>query len=151
MNTIELGRHGRYRTNVWDFAGVNSFGRRRMEELSSHPTVKPVALVMEAIKDCTRRGDRVLDAFCGSGTTLIAAERAGRIGYGIELDPIYVDVIIRRWQSLTGRAAILDATGETFAAIASSRSQADRDVSDVRAVMDTAQPDHGMMAEAIHV
>ncbi|BDL38057.1 site-specific DNA-methyltransferase [Methylorubrum extorquens] len=120
LNTVELGRHGRYRTNVWDYAGVNTFGRHRMQELSSHPTVKPVALVIDAIKDCTRRGERVLDAFCGSGTTLIAAERAGRVGYGIELDPLYVDVAVRRWQSLTGRAAVHAITGATFAEQAAS-------------------------------
>ena len=115
LNTVELGRYGRYRTNVWDYAGVNTFGRHRMQELSSHPTVKPVALVIDAIKDCTRRGERVLDAFCGSGTTLIAAERAGRVGYGIELDPLYVDVAVRRWQALTGQAALHEASGATFA------------------------------------
>ncbi|UYW33134.1 site-specific DNA-methyltransferase [Methylorubrum extorquens] len=123
LNTVELGRHGRYRTNVWDYAGVNTFGRHRMQELSSHPTVKPVALVIDAIKDCTRRGERVLDAFCGSGTTLIAAERAGRIGYGIELDPLYVDVAVRRWQSLTGRAAVHAITGVSFAERAASLDQ----------------------------
>ncbi|AWN44731.1 DNA methylase N-4 [Methylobacterium durans] len=121
LNTIELGRHGRYRSNVWDYAGVNTFGRRRLEELASHPTVKPVALVVDAIKDCTRRGERVLDAFCGSGTTLLAAERAGRVGYGIELDPAYVDVAVRRWQALTGRAAVHDGTGVTFDELARQR------------------------------
>ncbi|GJD63985.1 site-specific DNA-methyltransferase [Methylobacterium frigidaeris] len=123
LNTIELGRHGRYRSNVWDYAGVNSFGRRRMEELSSHPTVKPVALVADAIKDCSRRGEAVLDGFCGSGTTLVAAERAGRVGYGIELDPVYVDVAVRRWQALTGERAIHDASGEAFDALALRRLQ----------------------------
>ncbi|CAO4193866.1 hypothetical protein LFADAHJC_LOCUS2215 [Methylorubrum extorquens] len=120
LNTVELGRHGRYRTNVWDYAGVNTFGRHRMQELSSHPTVKPVALVIDAIKDCTRRGDRVLDAFCGSGTTLIAAERAGRVSYGVELDPLYVDVAVRRWQALTGREAVHAITGASFAEQAAS-------------------------------
>lgn len=120
LNTVELGRHGRYRTNVWDYAGVNTFGRHRMQELSSHPTVKPVALVIDAIKDCTRRGERVLDAFCGSGTTLIAAERAGRVGYGVELDPLYVDVAVRRWQALTGREAVHAITGTSFAEQAAS-------------------------------
>ncbi|MGE7157488.1 site-specific DNA-methyltransferase [Methylorubrum rhodesianum] len=120
LNTVELGRHGRYRTNVWDYAGVNTFGRHRMQELSSHPTVKPVALVIDAIKDCTRRGERVLDAFCGSGTTLIAAERAGRVGYGLELDPLYVDVAVRRWQALTGREAVHAITGASFAEQAAS-------------------------------
>lgn len=125
LNTIELGRHGRYRTNVWDFAGINSFGRGRSEALASHPTVKPVALVQEAIKDCTRRGERVLDVFCGSGTTLIAAERAGRIGLGIELDPVYVDVAVRRWQALTGRSAVLAATDQPFEEVAAARQAAE--------------------------
>src|SRR3954447_1406511 len=92
-----------------------------MEELSSHPTVKPVALVIDAIKDCTKRGDRVLDAFCGSGTTLIAAERAGRISYGIQLDPVYVDVAVRRRQTLTGVEAVHEASGTSFTALAQER------------------------------
>lgn len=121
LNTVELGKHGRYRTNVWDYAGVNAFGRNRMAELSSHPTVKPVALVVDAIKDCTRRGDTVLDSFCGSGTTLIAAEKCGRVGYGIELDPVYVDVTIQRWQTLTGVPATLADSGRTFAEVADER------------------------------
>jgi DNA modification methylase len=152
LNTIELGRHGRYRTNVWDFAGVNSFGRERSEALASHPTVKPVALVQEAIKDCTRRGERVLDVFCGSGTTLIAAERAGRIGHGIELDPIYVDVAVRRWQALTGKSAILAATGELFEDVAAER-QAAEGVSAAGKVEIGAQPDicPSARAEAHHV
>lgn len=124
LNTIELGRHGRYRSNVWDYAGVTSFGRHRMAELSVHPTVKPVALVADAIKDCTRRGERVLDAFCGSGTTLIAAERTGRVGCGIELDPVYVDVAVRRWQALTGEPAVHSLTGEPFDARARQAAQA---------------------------
>ena len=121
LNTIELGRHGRYRTNVWDYAGINAFGRDRLANLAAHPTVKPVALVADAIKDCTRRGDRVLDAFCGSGTTLIAAERTGRIGYGLELDPVYVDVAVRRWQALTGKPALLMREGASFDNVAARR------------------------------
>lgn len=80
-----------------------------------HPTVKPVAMVADAIKDCTKRGEIVLDPFCGSGTTIIAAEKTKRIGYGIELDPHYCDVIVKRWQEFTGQEATLLATGETFA------------------------------------
>ena len=115
INNVELGRHGRYRTNVWDYAGVNALGATRLDELAMHPTVKPVALVEDAIKDCTRRGDIVLDAFSGSGTTIIAAERTGRCGYALELDPKYVDVAIERWQQLTGEEAIHDETGLTLA------------------------------------
>jgi DNA modification methylase len=116
INTFGLGEKGRYRTNVWDYAGANSFRRGRAEELAMHPTVKPVALVMDAIKDCSGRGGIVLDAFGGSGTTLIAAERTRRRGYLMEIDPLYVDVIIRRWQALTGEQARHAVTGETFAA-----------------------------------
>jgi DNA modification methylase len=85
-----------------------------MEELSVHPTVKPVALVADAMRDCSRRGEIVLDPFMGSGTTILAAERVGRRAYGLEIDPLYVDVAVRRWQSFTGRDALLEATGQTF-------------------------------------
>jgi len=113
-NNVELGKHGRNRSNVWTYAGVNSFRAGRMDELSVHPTVKPVALVADAIRDCSQRGEIVLDPFMGSGTTILAAERVGRRAYGLEIDPLYVDVAVRRWQSFTGRDAILEATGQTF-------------------------------------
>jgi DNA modification methylase len=113
-NNVELGKHGRNRSNVWTYAGVNSFRSGRMEELSVHPTVKPVALVADAMRDCSRRGEIVLDPFMGSGTTILAAERVGRRAYGLEIDPLYVDVAVRRWQSFTGRDALLEATGQTF-------------------------------------
>lgn len=115
VNNVELGKHGRYRTNVWDYAGVNTFRRGRAEDLVDHPTVKPTALVADAIRDVSHRGDVVLDPFGGSGTTLLAAEKTGRRARLIELDPLYVDVIIRRWQDLTGKEARLAATGESFA------------------------------------
>lgn len=102
INNVELGVHGRYRTNVWDYAGINSFGADRNDALATHPTVKPVALVEDAIKDCSDRGGIVLDGFSGSGTTIIAAERAGRRGFGIELDPRYVDATLQRYRDLTG-------------------------------------------------
>ena len=114
LNNIELGRHGRSRSNVWRYAGVNSFRAGRMDELRAHPTVKPVALVADAMKDCTRRRDIVLDTFCGSGTTLMAAERVGRRAYAMELEPRYVDVAIRRWQAFTRRDAVHMETGSTF-------------------------------------
>lgn len=114
INTIELGRSGRYRTNVWDYAGVNTMRAGRLDELAMHPTVKPVALVIDAIKDCSRRDDIVLDPFGGSGTTLIAAEKSGRRACLIELDPTYVDVAIRRWQALTGSKAVHAASGQVF-------------------------------------
>lgn len=120
-NNVELGKHGRYRTNVWDYAGVNTFGKARMADLSDHPTVKPTALVADAIRDVTSPGEIVLDAFMGSGTTILAAERTNRIACGIEIAPGYVDVAIRRWHSMTGRDAVLASTGETFAAVSARR------------------------------
>jgi DNA modification methylase len=115
INNVELGKHGRYRTNVWDHRGLSSFGKGRDAALADHPTQKPINLLAEAIKDCTRRGDIVLDPFAGSGSTLLAAERCGRVGYGIELEPKYVDVTVRRLEALTGKQAIHEATGLTFA------------------------------------
>ena len=115
-NTIELGRFGRHRSNVWNYPGINSFGRAGEEGnlLALHPTVKPVALVADAILDCSARGDLVLDAFLGSGTTIIAAERVGRRCYGLEIDPLYADIIIRRWQTYSGEAATHAVSGVTF-------------------------------------
>jgi DNA modification methylase len=126
QNNIELGRHGRNRSNVWTYAGVNTFRAGRLDELSIHPTVKPVGLVADAMRDCSRRGDIVLDPFLGSGTTILAAERVGRRGYGLEIDPLYVDAAIRRWQDFTKRDAILKATGQTFDEVAAARSPAKR-------------------------
>ena len=117
LNMVELGKHGRYRTNVWDYAGVNTFRSGRDAELEMHPTVKPTALVIDAIKDCSRRGDIVLDAFSGSGTTIMAAHKSRRRARAIELDPLYVDVAIRRWQSYTGQMATMAVTGESFAEV----------------------------------
>jgi DNA modification methylase len=114
INNIQLGRHGRNRSNVWTYAGANAFGADRLDELAMHPTVKPVALVADAIRDCSRRGDLVLDSFGGSGTTLIACERTNRQARLIELDPIYCDQIVRRWQKLTGRKAVQAVTGVAF-------------------------------------
>jgi DNA modification methylase len=98
INTFELGQHGRYRTNVWEYKGVNTMRAGRMEELALHPTVKPVQMIADAIKDVSGRGDIVLDLFGGSGSTLIAAHKTGRRGYLCELDPIYCDRIIARWE-----------------------------------------------------
>ena len=113
INNVELGKNGRYRTNVWDYAGVNSFGGNQ-EDLKLHPTVKPVSMIADAILDVTKRNDIVLDAFLGSGSTLIAAEKTGRICYGIELDPIYIDTIIKRWQKVTGKEAIHQESNISF-------------------------------------
>lgn len=114
INNIELGRHGRYRTNVWTYAGVNTLKKDRLDELAMHPTVKPAALLRDAILDCSKRNGIVLDAFAGSGTTIIAAEQTGRIGYALELDPRYIDVAIKRWSALTGEQAIHARSGFTF-------------------------------------
>jgi len=114
INNVELGKHGRYRTNLWNYPGVNVFGSERDELLSMHPTIKPVQLIKDAILDVTNRGDIVLDGFLGSGTTLIAAERCGRKCYGIELNPKYIDITIQRWEKLTNEKAIHTATGYTF-------------------------------------
>ena len=114
INNFELGQHGRSRSNVWTYAGVNTFRTGRLYDLSIHPTVKPVALVADVMRDCSRRGDIVLDLFMGSGTTIMAAERVGRRGYGLELDPLYVDAAVRRWQAYTKRDAILAGTNTTF-------------------------------------
>lgn len=122
-NNVELGRHGRNRSNVWHYAGVNTFRAGRMDDLAMHPTVKPVAMVAEAIRDCTKRGDIVIDAFMGSGTTILAAERVGRRAFGLEIDPLYVDVAVRRWQAFTGQDAMLAATGQTFDEVMALRSE----------------------------
>ena len=106
-NAVELGKHGRNRTNVWDYASVNSMRGSRREDLELHPTVKPVAMVADAICDVTRQGEVVLDIFLGSGTSLIAAERVGRAFRGLDIDPAYVDVAIARWEQLTGKTATL--------------------------------------------
>ena len=116
-NNIQLGKFGRYRTNVWNYPGASSQSRSAAGEnlLEMHPTVKPIALVADAILDCSARGDVVLDPFLGSGTTILAAERTGRVCYGIELDPLYVDLAVRRWQRLTGEMAVHAVSGKTFA------------------------------------
>jgi DNA modification methylase len=124
LNNVELGRHGRSRSNVWHYAGVNTFRAGRLDELKSHPTVKPVALVADAIKDCTRRGDIVLDTFCGSGTTLLSAERVGRQAYTLEIEPRFVDVAIRRWEAFSRKDAIHAESGSSFDEITNNRAAA---------------------------
>jgi len=117
INNIQLGKYGRHRSNAWQYAGVNNFGRSGEEGnlLAMHPTVKPVQMLADAILDCSNRGGVVLDPFLGSGSTLMACERTGRHCRGIEIDPLYVDTAIRRWQKYTGDQAINVATGRTFA------------------------------------
>jgi len=121
LNNIELGKHGRYRTNVWDYAGVNTFKPGRLTELHMHPTVKPVAMVADAIKDCSRRGDIVLDPFAGSGTTIVAAQKTGRRAFAMEIEPRFIDTTIRRWQECTGKEAVLSETGGSFARVEEQR------------------------------
>jgi len=123
-NSFGLGDTGRYRTNVWDYAGISSLGAKRADELAMHPTVKPVALVADAIRDCSRRGEIVLDCFGGSGSTLIAAERTGRRARLIEYDPIYCDTIVRRWEELTGKRATRAGDDTAFEQLADLRSAA---------------------------
>lgn len=120
-NSFGLGETGRYRTNVWDYAGISSISGSRSEELAMHPTVKPVALIADAIRDCSRRGEVVLDCFGGSGSTLIAAEKTGRSARLIEYDPLYCDTIIRRWEKLTGKRATLAVTKDCFEDVAEQR------------------------------
>jgi len=123
-NNVQLGRYGRNRTNVWTYPGVNSFQAGKGGDLALHPTVKPVAMIAEAIKDASGRSESVFDPFLGSGTTLLAAEKVGRRCFGVEYEPRYVDVSIRRWQQVTGKDAVLahrvSATGEADAGIDSS-------------------------------
>jgi DNA modification methylase len=122
-NNVELGRHGRNRTNVWVAPGANRHGSSANEMLAFHATPKPVELCVDAILDVSKRGDTVLDIFLGSGTTLIAAEKTGRACCGIEIEPRFVDVAIRRWEQLTGGEAILAGTGETLAQVGKIREQ----------------------------
>jgi DNA modification methylase len=121
INSFELGQHGRYRTNVWSYKGMNSFGGNRNEDIGLHPTVKPVAMIVDAIKDVSTRNSIVLDLFGGSGSTLIAAHKTGRRAHLCELDPLYCDRSIRRWQSHAKDDAILATTGETFEVVARAR------------------------------
>ena len=128
INSFELGQHGRYRTNVWSYKGMNSFGAGRNDEIQLHPTVKPVAMIADAIKDVSKRNGIVLDLFGGSGSTLIAAHKTGRRGYLCELDPLYCDRIIRRWQAYARDDAVLEATGQTFEEVAAERQPSRKEV-----------------------
>lgn len=120
INNFGLGEGGRHRSNVWTYAGANTFRKGRMNELVSHPTSKPRKLCADAILDCSRRGGIVLDVFAGSGTTLAAAALVGRRGYGVELDPKYADVVLRRLAEQTGDTPLLDGL-EPFDTVAAAR------------------------------
>jgi DNA modification methylase len=114
-NHVQLGRFGRNRTNVWRYPGVNTLSKGEDGNLLAlHPTVKPVAMIADAILDCSARGDIVLDSFCGVGSTILAAEKVGRVCYGIEIDPLYVDTAVKRWERQTGQRAIHASTGQYF-------------------------------------
>jgi DNA modification methylase len=114
INNVSLGRYGRHRTNVWDYVSQNALNGTSKSKLALHPTVKPVAMIADAIRDCSNRGGVILDPFAGAGTTLIAAERTGRRARVIELDPLYVDLSIERWQGLSGGTALHAASGRPF-------------------------------------
>ncbi|WP_252259830.1 DNA-methyltransferase [Erythrobacter aurantius] len=122
QNTFGLGAGGRYRTNVWEYRGANTFHAGRMDELALHPTVKPAAMIADAIMDVSSRGDIVVDPFCGSGTVLVGAERTARRARAIEIDPIYCDRSIRRWQAYAHCDAVHAESGLTFAEMAERRS-----------------------------
>jgi DNA modification methylase len=122
VNNIELGRKGRWRSNVWTYPGASSFGSDARRGLEDHPTVKPIAMLVDALHDLTNRGEIVLDPFLGSGSTLIAAESTGRCCRGVELDPLYIDVILRRYEAETGEPAVLEETGEPFEELRERRS-----------------------------
>ena len=124
LNNIQLGKFGRNRSNAWFYPGVNNFRSKGTEDvLALHPTPKPIAMIADAILDCTRRGDVVLDPFAGSGTTILAAERTGRRCFAIEIDGLYCDTIIARWEKMTGQQAV-NVDGETFAQVKLDRTPA---------------------------
>lgn len=123
INNVELGKNGRYRTNVWQYAGVNSFGRHK-NDIKLHPTVKPVEMFKDAILDVSNRGDIILDCFLGSGSTLIAAQQAKRICYGIEYEPLYVDTAIRRYSEIFDEDAVLESTGQTYSELLKEKREA---------------------------
>jgi DNA modification methylase len=124
VNNVELGKRGRWRSNVWTYPGASSRGSDARRGLKDHPTVKPTAMLEDALLDLTNRGEMVVDPFLGSGSTLIAAEATNRVCRGVELDPLYVDVIVRRYQTVTGGVAVLGQTGETYEAAAARRAAA---------------------------
>ena len=143
-NSFGLGDTGRYRTNVWDYAGISSIGTDRAEQLAMHPTVKPVTMIADALRDCSRRGEIVLDCFGGSGSTLIAAEKTGRAARLMEYDPAYCDTIIRRWEAYTGKNALFVTTGQSLDEVARERITTGRMVGDgIVAAADHREAIHG--------
>lgn len=128
INNFGLGERGRHRSNVWTYPGANTFQPGRDKDLATHPTVKPVAMVRDAIFDCSKRGGIILDPFAGSGTTLVGAARAGRRGFGMEIDPCYADLILQRLEEETGLPAIQTNTGLSFAELKAERAKEAKDV-----------------------
>jgi DNA modification methylase len=123
VNNVELGKRGRWRSNLWTYPGASSLGSDARRGLKDHPTVKPTAMLEDALLDLTNRGEIVVDPFLGSGSTLIASETTGRICRGVELDPLYVEVIVRCYEVATGELAVLAETGETFQALMARRAR----------------------------
>ena len=142
QNNIGLGRFGRNRSNLWTYPGMSGFGPGRQDMLAMHPTIKPVALVGDAMRDCTTKGDIVLDPFLGSGTTILAAEKVGRRCFGLECEPRYVDVAIRRWEACTKLEAVLEGDGRTYAEVKAERLES-RGVNPQAAPTDSPPPRRG--------
>jgi DNA modification methylase len=145
QNNVELGRFGRNRSNLWTYPGVNSFGAGRMAALAMHPTVKPVALVADAMRDCTTKGDAVLDPFLGSGSTILAAEKIGRRGFGLECEPRYVDVTIQRWEAYAKAEAVLEGDGRTYAEVKAERLEFQHAIKPQPAINPGAPKDPGVL------
>jgi len=123
VNNVALGKRGRWRSNVWTYPGASSLGSDARRGLQDHPTVKPTAMLQDALIDLSNRGEIILEPFGGSGSTLIACEKTGRLCRAIELDPLYVDVIVRRYQEVTGQRVLLDGSGEAFDELEKRRSE----------------------------
>lgn len=153
VNNVQLGSNGRYRTNVWDYAGSNTFGADRMERLRAHPTTKPSRMLSDALLDVTERGDVVLDSFCGSGSILIAAERVDRRARAIEIDPVYVDRALRRFEARFGVEAVLAETGQRFSEVAGARhaepsvASTPEDLSPLRSIRKRTRPRTAVAAQ----
>jgi hypothetical protein len=152
INNVNLGAHGRNRSNVWDYAGQTALTGNRAEELAMHPTVKPVRLVADAILDCSKRGGLILDGFSGSGTTIVAAEQTGRLACALELDPQYVDVAVRRWEKLTGELAEHATLGRTFKELTRERQEpAAAGETVAQSLLPPSSQDGGCTNEVAHV
>ncbi|MFA7752016.1 DNA-methyltransferase, partial [Klebsiella pneumoniae] len=139
LNRVQIGKHGRDRSNVWTYRGMHGSGHEQKRARELHPTVKPLALVKDAILDSTKRGDLVLDLFSGSGTTILAADDTGRRGAAMELDPIYTDTTILRWQEHSGKEAVLASSGRTFREVRVERATRVASAADAQQTSDLTQ------------